>query len=345
MSGRKSSTSKSKPEKSSTCTCLSCKKDLDRGTKSIECDICKNWICLDCSNIRPNQYDILASLDGFSYTCYDCKLIKINLNSLNEKLDGIVSTIERKFTDRFDSFEMKLLNVIDQRIETKFLECEKRLKKMLDKEISKVTVKQNETDKQFSSWSSVVKSSFQADVDKLTSEVKAAKSESKEAITSQKQVIVSEAIEKMKNIHERRPNFVILNMPEPKLQDKHKNKENDLNSLEEICNICESPEIVENVTQFYRLGKKADDSSQSRPMLVKLKDESLKRKFFRNLAKLRESERFKNVRIYHDMSREEREADKVRVNEAKKMSEESKKFTYKVRGPPWARVTVKIVKE
>ena len=85
-----------------------------------------------------------------------------------------------------------------------------------------------------------------------------------------------------------------------------------------------------------RLGKKDEKDERIRPMKVVLENKNDKEKIMKNVNELAKAEpKFKNISISHDYTKDEREAIKFKVAEAKEKSEKDLKYTYKVRGPPW----------
>ena len=85
-----------------------------------------------------------------------------------------------------------------------------------------------------------------------------------------------------------------------------------------------------------RLGKKDEKDERIRPMKVVLENKNDKEKIMKNVNELAKAEpKFKNISISHDYTKDEREAIKSKVAEAKEKSEKDLKYTYKVRGPPW----------
>ena len=89
-----------------------------------------------------------------------------------------------------------------------------------------------------------------------------------------------------------------------------------------ICdNICDEPFNISNIIDLRRLGKKASDANdvKPRPLVVKPKDQSLKRPILTNANKLRslEDSLMKNIRMGHDLTKSERENSKQLYNEAK----------------------------
>ncbi len=97
------------------------------------------------------------------------------------------------------------------------------------------------------------------------------------------------------------------------------------------------------MVKIRRIGKIGD---KPRPMLVTFTDEEKKRKLFRNMQKLRDGpENMKMINGQHDLTPQQRDEEKKRREEARKMEEESGEYSYRVRGPTWARRIVRINKE
>lgn len=65
---------------------------------------------------------------------------------------------------------------------------------------------------------------------------------------------------------------------------------------------------------------------------------------FKHIKNLGEDNDYKNVRINNELTKAEREQEKELWRKAKEKREQSSsgEFTFKVRGPPWARKATKI---
>lgn len=99
-----------------------------------------------------------------------------------------------------------------------------------------------------------------------------------------------------------------------------------------------------------RIGKKTDDNEKSRPMKVTLSNTESKKSVMKNLSRLKNTgtdSQFHNISVTHDMTKTEREQNKAKINEAKEKTESDKsgKYHFIVRGPPWARRIVRVLKE
>ena len=71
-----------------------------------------------------------------------------------------------------------------------------------------------------------------------------------------------------------------------------------------------------------------------------------KRTLLRRFHHIRENDKFKNIKIDHDKTKQEREESKKLYEEAKRKeaADKSGEYLYRVRGPPWERKIRKIRK-
>ena len=105
--------------------------------------------------------------------------------------------------------------------------------------------------------------------------------------------------------------------------------------------------------QVRRLGSRANtetgtDEARSRPLLVTFSGEDKKASVMKNLHKLRnKGEPFSEMVIKHDMSREDREKERLLQKEAreKTQQEQTTNVVYIVRGRPGERQIIKVKKE
>ena len=113
-------------------------------------------------------------------------------------------------------------------------------------------------------------------------------------------------------------------------------------------NVCEVEIVEQDIESINRLGEKSSDAEKSRPLRVKFKASEPKKKLFKNLKGLRETEleELKKLSIDHDQTKTQREEYKKLAAEAKKREEDnpSSPFIYRVRGPPWKREIKEIKK-
>ena len=100
----------------------------------------------------------------------------------------------------------------------------------------------------------------------------------------------------------------------------------------------------EDLKKIFRLGKK---DTNSRPLLIQLRDKSVKNSIMESLYKLKQADdAYKNVSITHDLTKKEREDCKALVEEAKKkQASEQGEWLWRVRGLPGMMKIIRIQKK
>ena len=149
----------------------------------------------------------------------------------------------------------------------------------------------------------------------------------------------------MSEINERKSrecNMIIYGIKESDSEDKETRRDHDREHVERIAETCDVSIEEDSITKIIRLGKYSAEK-KSRPLLVAFTHPGKKVEFFKGRSNLRESVRFKDVRLANDLTRTEREAEKNLYAKAKDLSEKSSgEFRFRVRGPPWARKVVHV---
>ena len=115
--------------------------------------------------------------------------------------------------------------------------------------------------------------------------------------------------------------------------------------MQEIGRLCNEEIKPEDVLKIVRIGKK-DGSGNPRPTLVKFVNHEKKRKLFRNIHKLSGAKSvLKVVNANHDLKKDQRARERNLKAEANRRQEQDLgECQYRVRGPPWDRKVVKVVK-
>ena len=144
-------------------------------------------------------------------------------------------------------------------------------------------------------------------------------------------------------------NLILFNVSEAQTNIKDDRIMHDKSVFRDICDIiCEEPFDINNITDACRLGKKPSDVAdpKPRPLVIKLKDQSLKKPILRNANKLRthDDSNLNGIRMGHDLTLSERENSKQMYVEAKRRQREesSPGYRFKVRGPPWDMKIVRV---
>ena len=104
----------------------------------------------------------------------------------------------------------------------------------------------------------------------------------------------------------RKNNLIIYKAPESTHQDGHNRKVEDKQQIETFLASVEMGN--KTATSFVRLGKKNDEATTNRPLLVSFDNEKDVNEIMKNLNKLKDAEyKIKNLRIGTDRSLKERE--------------------------------------
>ena len=143
-----------------------------------------------------------------------------------------------------------------------------------------------------------------------------------------------------KDREKRLNNVIIFNLPESTSQLKATTRQQyDKEIFFEMCT-----EIINNftdidVTETRRLGEAKENATGPRPVLITLTHIDKKLTLLRRFHHIRENDKFKNIKIDHDKTKQEREESKKLYEEAKRQEAADKlgEYLYRVRGPPWER--------
>ena len=159
--------------------------------------------------------------------------------------------------------------------------------------------------------------------------------------------IIQEAQEKeilmMEDKKVREQNMILFRSAESKDPDPEIRKAHDSDYFRELC---ESVLDVGRIgtKQIIRLGKKSENSN--RPLRITLANPADKNNIMANANMLKNAdEKFRNISISYDYTKEEREKIKASVAAAKELTKNDPNFSYRVTGHPWNLYTRKIPKK
>ncbi len=321
--------SKSKPAGKSAAevwVCEECQEGFTEDTdKVVSCSRCGRYFCTECIELPDEQYEIITRPDIFwlcpecvpkTKACWDGDLL------VDTRCDTIMQEMEKKF----EALEVKLGDKLDNQLRS--------LTEGLPQQISTI---ENNMGTQLKTLS-----------EEMQQNVTKAWSSPPQAQDSQKpppnlKLIMKETLDEQKkeaaDRENRENNIIIYNVDESEKDTAEERKESDSCFF---SNLCEEILLIPVPTarNLMRLGKKpaADEPQKPRPLKVVLESKDDKDKVMENLTKLKNAEeKFRKISVTPDYCMEDREKIRVKVAEAKKLNEEdqSKNFTYRVRGPPW----------
>ena len=132
----------------------------------------------------------------------------------------------------------------------------------------------------------------------------------------------------------RKNNVIIYNLDEPQGSNKEERLTKDKKSLRDLCDEIDVKLNLDEDCKFVtRLGK--FDKEKTRPMLVGLHNDDIKRSILSNARKLNKTK--DNIKISHDLTNQQRSEEKELLNEAEtkngeRTEEEKRSFKFQVVG-------------
>lgn len=291
--------------------CRICEKSLSiLDDKLIDCQRCKEYYCIKCLGKSEEEHKILANSDVMWF-CGPCRG-KVEKNIIQDR------ELEEKCQDIMRSFEARISS-----IETAVAEkCSKEeTKKMINEEL----------DKRFAT--STVDGA-------TTTEPQPAKPANSN---------VGEVLQEINRRKERENNIIIYGLEESNAKTKPERIEHDHKKLQEVLDVLEVEIKREDIEVVARCGKfdkeKFLKDKARRPVRVVIKKGEKKTQIFKSIKKLRENESMKDVSISNDLTLAERKQEKLMYEQAQELTRlSSGEFSYRVRGPPWARKITKVPK-
>ena len=285
---------------------------------SVSCDRCEQLLCIDCSRLTKSDIEHLAQSHGnMFWYCTTCKDSAVSA----VKADKVV---EEKCKEFLESFEKSLRE-----------EAEHTIKTTCDKYMLTITKR------------------LEAVEQKLNSTAEARQSSSTTMGTLQANEREGQAIDCLQDRMARKNNVVFFGVSEAEGSTREDKMADNKAKIVSIASEIGVQLKDEDILSFKRLGKmgqtrmvKDEEVSLPRLLLVTL-TEAAKAALMKNAYKLQFStSEMKEIRIKHDMSKEDRQREYELRQEArqKQMDNTDQDFLYRVRGPNWDRKIVKIRK-
>ena len=362
--------------------CNICNSSVKAGDKGIMCESCKLWFHVKCVGINLKLYDLLQ-LEGakqIHWFCSQCdsKVMEIcNITVRCEKIEKELIELKYEINNKADKDTViKSLQEFNNLKVTLHKDVEKDMNKIkaeVDSELQKIHMVVDDLHTELNSVKNINKAVDFNEIVKQQMEDEVRKNaEFTEKIVEDKLKITSKAVEEMSNKFQesksyfeeeqdkeiRRNNIIIYRMPEHlEVSIPEERKVLDKRFVLNLFNNMQAGIIEEDVRATLRLGRLtvqgfADTATgrataNPRPVLVQFTNRMAKNLVMNNLYKLKNlEEKFKNLSIAHDMTKQERKECKDLVEEAKKQSAEDTtgNYIYRARGAPGAMQIVRLRK-
>ena len=302
------------------------------------CMRCKKMFCTHCVNVSDSDFNVLSRIDCI-WCCPACrpkveKVFEVDVKV--EKFENYMSQLEARIASlesekkKLDDNEQHIKSLIAEEM-TAHVPTPNKVKKLINDEMKR----QREEQPEIPNMREIIQEELEAE-----------RTERERQPPSPRGNVTQEVISELHEQAKRRPNIIIHKMDELHTADEEGRVEHDISSLLELINYLkdedDDPYIEDHFENIKRLGPY--DQNKCRPLLVEFVSDVEKNDIMRKLYKLKDAPvHLKRVSVCHDMTRSQREADKVLVAQAKRLEEECQgNFIFRVRGPPEKRFIKKI---
>jgi len=243
--------------------------------EAIQCDLCASWVHASCEDVSSDDYKLLTNLtattDNLIYYC--------NLNQCLSRVKQIVfqhlskpPNRSEEFSNRTEDFSQPVLLSEHQTL------CDS---------VSALSDKINH---------------LCAKNDQLQTQINCTIS----SLSDQAQMASPNAIDEYMDRERRKSNLIVYGLPEASAPTGPERRSADINRIQELVHSEFNLTSLET-TKCFRLGKR---SSNPRPLLISIVDNSIRRQILRNAKILRNSNSYKNVFISPDLTPQERVVNK-----------------------------------
>ena len=320
--------------------CEICGEDF-RGTedKVVECSGCASHYCASCVFLEDAEYEFLKRPE-ISWECPSCKTKEKTgedkawlITNIEEKIDSSLQSLEKKLISKINLLqsshdEVQKAGLSLDTVSTKIDQLEE---KMEDRLVNIQKSQEEAPAKLKNTWANIT--------------AKAPLNNSPESFRGIMQETLAEQRKQEKDKANWEGNLIIYRVQESEAENVEETIIEDTKFFRNLCSEALGIEELK-IIEVRRLGKKDEGESRSpRPLLVTLANKTDKGMVFRNMSKLQAAEeKYKQVSITNDYSKDERAEIKQKVAEAKEQekADQSKNWIYRVRGSPGNLKIVKI---
>ena len=292
--------------------CHDCNQEVKNNDRGIECDICKGWYHKERQKVSDALYQVLISEEQrqISWYCSSCqrgaKAIMTQLLVMHERQNQFDHKLS-VLENKHDTLNNRVSEVEDAVAKVADLQAQAANKSLATNQIPPIL--------------------------------------NKEEVVATVYTQVNDRINRRKNI-------VVYNVQEGTSTLKAENATHDRELMKQLTEPTTGGQYQPESLQVRRLRSRANnetgtDEARSRPLLVTFPGEDKKASVMKNLHKLKnKGEPFSEMVITHDMSREDREKERLLQKEAreKTQQEQTSNVVYIVRGRPGERQVIKVKK-
>ena len=313
------------------CKCISKNEEVPM----LECDLCERHLCIKCAKVSLTHYRALAKVDTMWFCSAKC--VHTAKTKLNDKTQARLSTsevdiqqitieLEDRIVENMTRYNKKIHEDLQNELGDRMRVLEQKITSQLDE--SKQIVKDFQENSQ-KTWADIVKHKEIQTQQNPNQDISNGESFTK---------IMQEALEiskkEQEQKEEREKSIIVFRYRESNIRNREERIEEELNFANELCDKGIKVGNVE-IIKTRRLGKYDSEATRPRPLKITFESREQQQKVIANIANLKEAEdKYKSISINIDMTKEERELVRLKVNEAKRMNQESTDTKYLVKGPP-----------
>jgi len=320
--------------------CGHCNKAVTDRDSGVLCEMCESWYHTSCEGISEEVYKVLGKTEALHWFCQKCNsgVLKV-LKSVGKMMDkiGEVEAQMLAIQSEARSEIQKLRQSINEMGNTVRNDVEAKLTGEVKKNVEQNVVQFRDIVKE------QLEEEMQLRVDdtvrkEVLHQVSGELDDVQETIRESKEHAEMLRMERAEqdDIESRRCNIILYRIPESNEVLAEERRKQDMSVCEQFLFKLNVGVDSEDIRKVLRLGRKSDDVSSPRPILVQLGSRHIKNMVMESLYKIKSMEdKFKSINVSHDMTKKQRAECKALVAEAKQKTEnESGDCVYKVRGPP-----------
>ena len=298
-------------------TCVRCNlKSRSDDVPMLECNLCNTRTCTKCAKINNTAYKVLARQDIMWFCTQGCttaanKAINQRRSDTKEQMD--IASGMQKLEATISGRVQHLNTILYQELQQTMYSIEEAILTKIDK-----------TNAISQSWAEKVQNGLGPTI------VNAAQSTNE--LTTIMKVAIEETKQNDRMMDDKQRSIIIYKVEESKKENADERKKEEEDIVDRLCN--EGARVQGcKVTKMFRLGKYDKDKNQPRPLKVTFEMKEQQQKLLANLRNLKEAdEDLKRLSISPDLTKEARAEIKIKVEEAKELTKNSKDSVFKVRG-------------
>jgi len=313
--------------------CEKCKTKVEASHCGLLCELCEVWFHIKCVTVSRECYEALKNVPGSHWFCDTCNI------KVNDVIQGMLRTSERleqviKKQTEYDNALVRA-EARQEMLENKVNAVTKELSQIRD-EINKrpsdseVEAKLNEKmESKEPSWRDIVERQVEVKFTEVTDNLIAVKKNLDET---------KRISEEEKDRDNRRNNIIIYRLSESSAASPDDRRKEDFDMcLTLVRDTLGVDCTAEDIKKVIRLGQRdRQNTDRCRPVLIEFRQYSTKNQTMEFLYKLKDAPaHLHNLSVTHDLTKNEREEIKTKVEEAKERElNESGDYIWRVRGNP-----------